>query len=117
LSFRLHQGEPASKGLRRIAAEQLRKAVKRLQDQDRAGIASIHSARKSVKKVRAVLRLVKGEMPKDAYQSQNGLLRDAGRSLATEYSGSCWSLSVCRRRERFTEWVDARSLQVSLICS
>src|SRR5262249_33485974 len=43
---------------------------------------SIHSARKDLKSLRAVLRLARGSIVIDTRRSQNLLFRDAGRSLA-----------------------------------
>ncbi len=43
---------------------------------------NIHTARKSLKKARAVLRLLRDGMSNDAYQAENSGLRDAGRVLS-----------------------------------
>jgi CHAD domain-containing protein len=43
---------------------------------------NIHTARKSLKKARAVLRLLRDGMGDDAYQAENSSLRDAGRVLS-----------------------------------
>lgn len=42
----------------------------------------VHSIRKHLKRARAVLRLLRDAVTKDAYTKQNRLLRDAGRPLA-----------------------------------
>jgi len=43
---------------------------------------NIHTARKSLKKARAVLRLLRDGMSDDVYQAENSGLRDAGRVLS-----------------------------------
>jgi len=43
---------------------------------------AVHESRKSIKKVRALLRLVKGELPRRVYDFENESLRDTGRLLA-----------------------------------
>lgn len=43
---------------------------------------SVHSIRKRLQHARAALRLLRQAVPKDAYMTQNRLLRDAGRRLA-----------------------------------
>ena len=82
-SYRLTREESAADGVRRVAAARAEKAAKRLREaggEDRA--AAIHGARKDLKKVRAVLRLVRDELGKKAYRAENRRYRDAGRLLA-----------------------------------
>ena len=82
MSFELEQHEPVAKGLRRVFTEELQSAAKMLQppeseDRDRA----IHEARKSVKKVRGVLRLLQPQLGPD-YKKVNTQLRGIGRKLS-----------------------------------
>src|SRR5919109_184691 len=70
-------------GVRRIATEQLGSAIRRLSDaegDDRA--EAVHDARKSVKKARALLRLVRPGLDSSAYRAEMDALRDAGRLLS-----------------------------------
>ena len=57
MAFRLRTHEPAAKGLKRIIRKELRSSIEQLQVK-RPSDDAIHEARKSMKKVRAVLRLV-----------------------------------------------------------
>ena len=80
--YRLKPGEAAADGIRRIADGRARKALQKLGAVDDDGAAAIHGARKDLKKLRAVLRLVRAELPKKLYREQNRLYRDAGRLLS-----------------------------------
>jgi CHAD domain-containing protein len=67
--------------VRAVAAEQLDDAVAQLRDgEDR--VTAIHEARKDLKKVRSLLRLVRTAMPKDERRRAGAALRDIAASLA-----------------------------------
>lgn len=82
MGYRFKRDESVTAGVRRIAREELDEVVAQLshaQPKDRDD--AIHEARKSVKKVRALLRLVQPEMG-DAYGKETRTLCDAGRKLS-----------------------------------
>lgn len=82
MGYRFERDESVTAGVRRIAREELDEVVAQLShSQSKNRDEAIHEARKSVKKVRALLRLVQPEMG-DAYQEETGILRDAGRKLS-----------------------------------
>ena len=66
-------------GIRRVVDEELESAVSVLKAGPRD--ESIHEARKSVKKIRGVLRLVRGELG-PVYQEENGRFRAIGQKLS-----------------------------------
>jgi CHAD domain-containing protein len=79
VAYRLKRHESARSGLKRIAREELGEAIGNLRGND--GPIAVHEARKHLKKVRALLRLVKREMG-GAYREENARLRDIGRILS-----------------------------------
>lgn len=80
MSFRLELDEPIGRGLRRIAREQLARAEKRLaENQDPT---TVHEVRKSLKRVRALLRLVRPGIGETAFKTENARYRDIGQLLA-----------------------------------
>jgi CYTH domain-containing protein/CHAD domain-containing protein len=81
-AYRLETDEPAPTGLQRIAAGRARKARKKLGEVEQEGAAAIHGARKDLKKLRSVLRLVRAELGEKDYRAQNRRFRDAGRLLS-----------------------------------
>ena len=66
----------------RIARERVERVIEYLAEKPRPCAESIHSARKDLKSLRAVLRLARGSIVDETRRSQNLLFRDAGRSLA-----------------------------------
>ena len=84
-SFRLARDEGVGAGLARIAAGRAEAAVEGLRSAA-AGEAdaaeAVHESRKDLKKLRAVLRLLEGELGKRAYRRENARFRDAGRALS-----------------------------------
>jgi CHAD domain-containing protein len=81
--FALAPGEELAQGLRRIALEQLELALELLQGE--SGLEpgrAVHETRKALKRLRALMRLLREEMGEQGYARENALLRDAGRQLA-----------------------------------
>jgi len=83
VAFRLKKNEGASAGVRRIAREEIDKAIELLDDRGEAPAETVHELRKRLKKMRAVLRLVRDELGNDVFHRENRLLRDLGRKLST----------------------------------
>ena len=83
MAFRLETGERLGAGVRRIVGEELRNAVDQLEGRgDPARDAAVHSARKSLKKARSALRLVRFDVGDEVRSAENEVLGDAGRSLS-----------------------------------
>jgi CHAD domain-containing protein len=83
MAYRLADGEAADQGIRRIAAEQLDRAINELTDGIRADpVEAVHSARKALKKERSLLRLSRGSMKSSERRRENAVCRDAGRRLS-----------------------------------
>ncbi|HWX52791.1 MAG TPA: CHAD domain-containing protein, partial [Solirubrobacteraceae bacterium] len=82
--FALLPGESPAEGLRRIAIGQLDLALGHLQaeiDRDSAARA-VHETRKALKRLRALMRLLRDELPDGEFGRENSALREAGRRLA-----------------------------------
>jgi CHAD domain-containing protein len=78
-AFRLKQGETVPDGIRRIAHGRIDHAVDALSDATEEGV---HEARKDMKKLRALLRLVRGEVGEKVFRREAGTFRDAARELS-----------------------------------
>lgn len=68
--------------VRRIISGEIDKAIIHLENIEKDSNEAIHQARKSFKKVRAVLRLVRDEIGEDIYKKENIFFRDLGREIA-----------------------------------
>jgi len=77
--FALEAGEQAGEGVRRIARGQLDEVADHL---DVSDDKSVHEARKSFKRLRALVRLSGDELGDDVRRSENAAFRDAGRLLS-----------------------------------
>jgi CHAD domain-containing protein len=83
-AFRLKRGEAVAEGMRRIAAGRAESALERLRgiDPDDPDFAdSVHGARKDLKKLRTVVRLL-GEQLGEQAAAEGERYRDAGRALS-----------------------------------
>lgn len=72
--------ESVRSGLRRIAREQINKAVAEIDDAKLPPAETIHQVRKRCKKLRGLIRLVQPAF--DAYAQENARIRDAARLLS-----------------------------------
>jgi CHAD domain-containing protein len=81
--YRVERGETAREGVARIALGRIDNALDELGG--RTGSSpevAVHSARKDMKKLRALLRLVRGQIGDDVYRREAAVFRDAGRELS-----------------------------------
>lgn len=84
-SYALDRDEPLGDGLKRVAAGRVEEAIARLRgissgEVDKAD--AVHGARKDMKKLRTVLRLLRDELPKDLCQEEMRCYREASRALS-----------------------------------
>jgi hypothetical protein len=88
-TFALLAGESPAEGLRRIALGQVEVALAHLE----RGIdgpepaRAVHETRKALKRLRALMRLLRDELPDGAFARESTVLRDAGRRLAVAREG------------------------------
>ena len=80
MSFEVTPGRRISKELHRLARKGLRRAIEGI-DRKRVGDAAVHEARKNVKKVRAILKLLQRPLGR-RYAGDNNRLRTAARQLS-----------------------------------
>ena len=80
MAFCFKKKESVSKAIRRLARERIENALECLKDCGHA--EAVHCARKDIKKVRAVLRLVQAEVAKKEFCRLIKLLRQAAMHLA-----------------------------------
>src|SRR6056297_2922526 len=81
MSYQLQQHESLEEGLRRVAEEQIDKALAEIDDSKLSRHDTVHQVRKRCKKLRALARLVRSAFPE--YQRFNTLYRDAARELSS----------------------------------
>lgn len=97
--FVLGSHERLSESLRRIAVEQADRASRGLMTGPVDG--AVHEARKSMKRLRSLLRLIRSEIGDDVYRWENATLRDAARIIAPVRDGVVMVNTVDRIRDRF----------------
>jgi CHAD domain-containing protein len=82
MAFRLKLNEPVDKGFRRIGLEQIERATSQLEASGSASATSVHEARKSLKRMRALLRLFRPGLGETVFREENARYRDIGAMLA-----------------------------------
>jgi CHAD domain-containing protein len=82
MAFKFDIDEPLASEIPRIARERIERVIESLLEKPRPSAESIHSARKDLKALRALLRLARGSIADDLRRNENIRFRDAGRSLS-----------------------------------
>jgi CHAD domain-containing protein len=99
--FELSDAERLSDGLRRLSLEEVDRAIGGLLGGSDVDVA-IHEARKSMKRLRAVLRLIRDELGEDRYRQENDLLRNTARLIAPVRDSAVRLETVSTIRSRFS---------------
>jgi CHAD domain-containing protein len=82
-AYRLRPEEPLPEGIARVARGRIDHAIDELNGAtDSAPEEAVHSARKDIKKLRALLRLIRSELGKAGFRRENDALRAAAAELA-----------------------------------
>ncbi|MFN7141542.1 MAG: CHAD domain-containing protein, partial [Limisphaerales bacterium] len=81
MAYRFTKDEMVPDGIRRIAEERLERSLKRLKNK-KEQLEAVHDVRKDIKKLRALLRLVRHEVGDKVYRRDVAALRDAAHRLA-----------------------------------
>ncbi|MGZ4975002.1 MAG: CHAD domain-containing protein [Limisphaerales bacterium] len=98
MKFCIKRQEALPTAIRRIADEQLQLA-NRHSSGKKISATSIHSARKAIKRTRAVLQLLRSDKTKSAVREEDHALRDAARVLAAN-------------RDLHVQWVALKRLPI-----
>jgi CHAD domain-containing protein len=102
MAYRLDLEEEPSASLRRAAREQLEKGADGLGERHADDpVATVHDARKRLKKSRSALRLVRPAMPRGDYRRENRLLRDRGRAMSGTRDADVMVETVDKLSDRF----------------
>jgi len=110
--YRLKEGETPAAGIERIAAGRAEKAIEGLRGagEDRELAEAIHSARKDLKKLRSVLRLVRAELGEKRFRAENDRYRGAARRLSASRDAEIKLATLTALARRFGDELPDDSL-------
>ncbi len=107
-AYRIGRDEKAADAVRRIVAGRLDDALEQLAERlDDDAAAAVHEARKDLKKVRAVLRMVRHRMHDEVFIRENARLREAGLSLGGARDAEAEVGTIEALEERFGDELPA----------
>ena len=82
-AYRLKESEPLPEAITRVARGRIDNAIDELRGKTASTpVEAVHEARKDMKKLRALLRLARGELGGRVYARENACFRDAAHELA-----------------------------------
>ena len=101
-AYRLQHDEPLAEGIQRVAAARADSAIEHLRGKvDEPFAEAIHEARKDLKKLRSVVRLVREPLGEYFYRRDNDRFREAGRLLSGTRDAEVKLETLAALRERF----------------
>jgi len=106
MGYRFLEGETVPDGVRRIALEQIDKALELTTAGSKAGEnldKAIHDTRVSCKKLRGLLRLVRFELDDETFKTENVYYRDANRRLSSVRDTAALVETLDKLIERFAD--------------
>jgi CHAD domain-containing protein len=101
--YRLKRKEDLDDAIRRVAHAQITDALTMLTDEQADPAEAVHEARKDMKKLRSVLRLVRPVIGDSVYRQENRRFRDAGRILSDARDAKVRSTTLEQLSERFRD--------------
>jgi CHAD domain-containing protein len=100
-TFRLRPGEPLGPGLKRLGVAAIDEAISGFYEGEEMFREAVHITRKSTKRIRAMLRLVRYEVGEQVYRYENAWMRDTARLLSEVRSSSVMVQGVSDIREMY----------------
>jgi len=82
MSYELRQDETLGDGIRRIVSHQVQGAIKASKAEQNGKASPVHDTRKHLKKARAALRLVSGEIDRGDWKRANQCLKKVGQLIS-----------------------------------
>jgi CHAD domain-containing protein len=108
--YRLKEGETVPKGIARIARGRIDHALDELRGKsDSSPEEAVHEARKDMKKLRALLRLARGEVGDKTFRRESDAFRDAGRELAGVRDADVMLATLGKLEERYSGELSAKA--------
>ena len=105
MAFRVKSDESLSFGIKRILVELADYAIDQLLVSEGDLEEPIHEARKSFKKIRAVIRLVRDAIGNSIYKRENICYRDAGRKLSDVRDSIVFIETIDKLISNFPEYI------------
>ncbi|MDQ2712877.1 MAG: CHAD domain-containing protein [Acidobacteriota bacterium] len=111
MAYRLIASESVPEGIQRVVREEIRSATETLRKEAKGQRdEAVHEARKSIKKVRGVLRLVKPQLGQ-TYRQENTRFRDVGRQLSDLRDAAALLEVFDELTEKFKDVLDSKGLK------
>lgn len=110
MAYRLLDDETVPESVRRIAVEQIDKAVDEIDDDDLGFHDTVHQVRKRCKKIRGLARLVRPCF-EDVYGRENAWFRDTARLLSDLRDAHVKAETVELLAETFADTVDPEAFE------
>lgn len=107
MAFRFKKKESATESVQRLEADRIGRALEALSGSNR--LEAVHEVRKEIKRVRAILRLVRDRIGAKAYRRQNRCLRDAAGRLGGARDAHVTLQALETLLDRYGEQVAPRS--------
>lgn len=111
MSYRVKRNESPEQALHRIGRQQLKRALLALSSDMQQGERAIHETRKCLKRIRALLRLMRPGLTGADFKSENARYRDISRRLSATRDAQVLTQTLSKL-EHYAEGQDASALMI-----
>ena len=112
MSFHFHPTETLEKGFRRILDEEISRVQAVLRASNINKAKAVHDARRTFKKMRAVLRLVRPAIDPEPYDTLNKTFRDWGRELSASRDAYVVTQTLNMLLQRYENYLDEEPINI-----
>ena len=113
-TYRLKRKEDPASGVERMAIGRIDSALEHLRNGSGDVAEAVHEARKDMKKLRSLLRLVRPHLGEERYERENTRLREVGRSLGGARDAEVKLATLEGLRERYEDEFPAEDARAAL---
>lgn len=99
MAFKIREEEALGESIRRVACEEISKAIEASRATPNGKGSPVHETRKHLKKARAAMRLLRTEVKRDCFKQEHHRLRDVGRVISHVRDAEVRLQTVKRLRE------------------
>lgn len=110
MSFRFKRKEKVSTGIKRMVVEEIDSVLDLIRLTSGDHTEAIHDSRRSLKKIRAVVRLIRDELGEKLYKQENHCFRDAARKISSLRDSAVLVTTLEKIKSDFKNEIDSATI-------
>ncbi len=109
--LQMRQAESLSEAIKRVTLEQLEWGAAGFFDGEEQFAGAVHESRKSIKRIRSLLRLIRYDLPQDVYRYEDRSLQKTGRMISEVRSASALAATANMIEQLYGDFLAAGAFE------